>query len=269
MVRGGRRQVGAASAATPPRTSRRSRPSASPLSRSTTTARRLPTRLLPRATGRTRNSCSCRTGGERAPARGADRPRDRARHGLVRHHDAADRDAADDQGSVPGRSGLAEQRLRDLERLNGSGTGRPGRPSMLPRSWPTTLGAGRRTWRRRSGDGGDQGQARAAAHTAEELATYLRRNAGQIITMMGGTGPASAFERLRQARSISRLQAVFEEASMRWTQAGAHLALQARTRAERRAGRCLPTSMARSGASPRPDRTGQRRLVCLDPMFAG
>lgn len=45
-------------------------------------------------------------GRERAPARVADRPRNRARAGLVPCHHAADRAAADDQGRVPGRRGL-------------------------------------------------------------------------------------------------------------------------------------------------------------------
>ena len=70
-------------------------------------------------------------------------------------------------------------------------------------------------------------------HTAaEELATYLRRNAGQIVNYgerhRAGERISTGFVESAVNQVVSKRFS--KKQSMRWTQAGAHLALQARTR---------------------------------------
>ena len=70
-------------------------------------------------------------------------------------------------------------------------------------------------------------------HTAaDELATYLRRNAGQIINYgerhRAGERISTGFVESAANQVVSKRFS--KKQSMRWTQAGAHLALQARTR---------------------------------------
>ena len=70
-------------------------------------------------------------------------------------------------------------------------------------------------------------------HTAaEELATYLRRNAGQIVNYgerhRAGERISTGFVESAVNQVVSKRFS--KKQSMRWTQAGAHLALQVRTR---------------------------------------
>ncbi len=68
--------------------------------------------------------------------------------------------------------------------------------------------------------------------TAEELATYLRRNAGQIVNYgerhRAGERISTGFVESAVNQVVSKRFS--KRQSMRWAQAGAHLALQARTR---------------------------------------
>lgn len=78
---------------------------------------------------------------------------------------------------------------------------------------------------------GARGKLKRLHTTAEEFATYLRRNAGQIINY-GERHRAG--ERISTGFVESAVNQVTSERfskrqSMRWTQAGAHLAWQART----------------------------------------
>ena len=104
---------------------------------------------------------------------------------------------------------------------------------MPHRSWPTTPGAGRRTRRRKKAEtAGARGKLRRLHTAAEELATYLPRNAGQIVNYgerhRAGERISTGFVESAVNQVVSKRFS--KKQSMRWIQAGAHLALQARTR---------------------------------------
>lgn len=124
--------------------------------------------------------------------------------------------------------GWTERRLRDLERLK----------------WLLWHGHARHAVEEAEGvaddvwgmEGDAEGEAKAKLgrlhKAAEEFATYLRNNAGQIVDYGErhrageriSTGFAESAVNQIVAKRFSKRQ------SMRWTQCGAHLALQARTR---------------------------------------
>ena len=99
-------------------------------------------------------------------------------------------------------------------------------------------GGGRRGLRRgRLGHEGDaEGEAKAKLgrlhRAAEEFATYLRNNAGQIIEhgerRRAGERISTGFVESEVNQVVAKRFS--KRQSMRWTQHGAHLALQARTR---------------------------------------
>ena len=138
------------------------------------------------------------------------------------------------KGACPADPGWTEQRLRDLEQLK----------------WLLWHGHARQAvdaaeelandaWGRGEDakeDGAETAEARGKLgrlHTAaEELATYLRRNAGQIVNYgerhRAGERISTGFVESAVNQVVSKRFS--KKQSMRWTQAGAHLALQARTR---------------------------------------
>ena len=138
------------------------------------------------------------------------------------------------KGACPADAGWTEQRLRDLERLK----------------WLLWHGHARQAvdaaqeladdpWGREE-DAKEEGTAAAEARgklkrlhtTADELATYLRRNAGQIVNYgerhRAGERISTGFVESAVNQVVSKRFS--KKQSMCWTQAGAHLALQARTR---------------------------------------
>lgn len=138
------------------------------------------------------------------------------------------------KGACPADPGWTEQRLRDLERLK----------------WLLWHGYARQAvdaaqeladdaWGREE-DAKEEGVETAEARgkfrrlhtTAEELATYLRRNAGQVINYgerhRAGERISTGFVESAVNQVVSKRFS--KKQSMRWTQVGAHLALQARTR---------------------------------------
>ena len=138
------------------------------------------------------------------------------------------------RGACPGDPGWTERRLRDLEQLK----------------WLLWHGHARHAveaaqeladdaWGRAE-DAKEEGTETAGVrsklarlHTAaEELVTYLRRNAGQIVNYgerhRAGERISTGFVESAVNQVVSKRFS--KKQSMRWTQAGAHLALQARTR---------------------------------------
>ena len=135
------------------------------------------------------------------------------------------------KGACPADSGWTEQRLRDGERLK----------------WLLWHGHARQAvdaaqeladdaWGREEDAKKEKAETRGKLkrlHTAaEELATYLRRNVGQIINYCerhrAGERISTGFVESAVNQVVSKRFS--KKQSMRWTQAGAHLALQARTR---------------------------------------
>ena len=136
--------------------------------------------------------------------------------------------------ACPADPGWTEQRLRDLEQLN----------------WLLWHGHARQAvdaaqeladdaWGRGEDakeDGAETAEARGKLGrlytAAEELTTYLRRNAGQIVNYgerhRAGERISTGFVESAVNQVVSKRFS--KKQSMRWTQAGAHLALQARTR---------------------------------------
>jgi hypothetical protein len=132
------------------------------------------------------------------------------------------------KGAYPADPGWTEGRLRDLERLK----------------WLLWHGHARHAvdaaqdladdaWGLEEDAAGEAKAKPARLRTAaEEFATYLRRNAGQIVDYGErhrageriSTGFVESAVNQVVAKRFSKKQ------SMRWTQRGAHLALQARTR---------------------------------------
>ena len=138
------------------------------------------------------------------------------------------------KGACPADAGWTEQRLRDLERLKWL---------LWHGHAPQAVDAAQEladdAWGREA-DEKEEGAVTAEARsklrrlhvTAEELATYLRRNAGQIINYgdrhRAGERISTGFVESAVNQVVSKRFS--KKRSMRWTQAGAHLALQARTR---------------------------------------
>lgn len=136
------------------------------------------------------------------------------------------------RGACPGDPGWTERRLCDLGQLK----------------WLLWHGHARHAvdaaqeladdaWgRAEDAEGTETAEARGKLgrlHTAaEELATYLRRNAGQIVNYgeryRAGERISTGFVESAVNQVVSKRFS--KKQSMRWTQAGAHLALQARTR---------------------------------------
>ena len=171
------------------------------------------------------SSCSCPTAVSCAPVGVADRSRGRTCAGLVSRHHAPDRPGANDQGRLPG---PRLDRAADLERLK----------------WLLWHGHTRHAVEAAEGFAEDAwrmeeettGEARAKPArlraTADELATYLRRNADQIIDYgdrhRAGERISTGF--IESAINQIVAKRFSKRQSMRWTQPGAHLLLQTRTR---------------------------------------
>ena len=138
------------------------------------------------------------------------------------------------KGACPADPGWTEQRLRDLEQLKWllwHGHARQAvdaAQELADDAWGRAEDA--------KEEGAETAEARgklARLHTsAEELATYLRRNAGQIVNYgerhRTGERISTGFVESTVNQIISKRFS--KNQSMRWTQAGAHLALQARAR---------------------------------------
>ena len=138
------------------------------------------------------------------------------------------------KGACPTDLGWMEQRLRDLEQLKWllwHGHARQAvdaAQELADEAWGRGEDAKEEEMRAVEA----RGKLRRLHIAAEELATYLRRNAGQIVNYgerhRAGERISTGFVESTVNQIISKRFS--KKQSMRWTQAGAHLALQARTR---------------------------------------
>ena len=138
------------------------------------------------------------------------------------------------KGACPADPGWTEQRLRDLERLKRLLWHGHARQAVDAAQELADDAWGREEDVKEEGAETveTRGKLGRLHTTAEELATYLRRNAGQIINYgerhRAGERISTGFVESAVNQVVSKRFS--KKQSMRWTQAGAHLALQARTR---------------------------------------
>ena len=138
------------------------------------------------------------------------------------------------KGACPARPSWAEQRLCNLERLKWLLWHGHARQAVAAAQELADDAWGREEDAKE--DGTETAEARSKRRqlhaTAEELATYLRRNAEQIVNYgerhRAGERISTGFVESAVNQVVSKRFS--KRQSMRWTQAGAHLALQARTR---------------------------------------
>ena len=138
------------------------------------------------------------------------------------------------KGACPADPGWTEQRLRDLEQLKWllwHGHARQAvdaAQELADDAW----GREEDAKEEKTETAETKGKLKRLQTAAEELATYLRRNAGQIINYgerhRAGERISTGFVESAVNQVVSKRFS--KKQSMRWTQAGAHLALQARTR---------------------------------------
>lgn len=137
------------------------------------------------------------------------------------------------KGACPADPGWAERRLCDLERLKWllwHGHARQAvdaAQELADDAWGRTEDA-----KEVGAETAETGAKVGRLHTAaEELATYLQRNAGQIVNYgerhRAGERISTGFVESAVNQVVSKRFS--KKRSMCWTQAGAHLALQART----------------------------------------
>ena len=138
------------------------------------------------------------------------------------------------KGACPADPGWTEQRLRDLERLKWLLWHGHVRQAVDAAQELADDAWGREEDAKEEGavTAETRGKLKRLHTTAEELATYLRRNAGQIVNYgerhRAGERISTGFVESAVNQVVSKRFS--KKQSMRWTQAGAHLALQARTR---------------------------------------
>lgn len=138
------------------------------------------------------------------------------------------------KGACPSDAGWTEERLRDLERLKWllwHGHTRhavEAAQELADDAWGMEEDA-----KERKAEAAETGsKLRRLRASAEEFVTYLRRNAGQIVDYgerhRAGERISTGFVESAVNQVVSKRFS--KRQSMRWTQRGAHLTLQARTR---------------------------------------